>query len=103
MCDGYTRATGKIGFWAYTGATGMSVRVGIDDSDGTERSVARSIPANTWTYVSWTLADSAQWDAWSGGNGAITAGTVTLDAIWIERANTAYDVNFYIDDVQIVN
>ena len=98
-----SRATGKIGFWAYTGATGMSVRVGIDDSDGTERSVARSIPANTWTYVSWTLADSAQWDAWSGGNGAITAGTVTLDAIWIERANTAYDVNFYIDDVQIVN
>lgn len=97
-----SRANGKVGFWAYTGATGMSVRVGIDDSDGTERSVARSIPANTWTYVSWTLADSAQWNAWSGGNGAITAGTVTLDAIWIERANTAYDVNFYIDDVQIV-
>lgn len=97
-----TRANGKIGFWAYTGATGMSVRVGIDDSDGTERSVARALPANTWTYVSWTLADAAQWDAWSGGNGAITAATVTLDAVWLERANTAYDVNVYIDDVQIV-
>ena len=97
-----TRANGKIGFWAWTGATGMSVRVGIDDSDGTERSSAKSIPANTWTYVSWSLADAAQWDAWSGGNGTITAASVTLDAIWIERANTAYDVNFYIDDVQIV-
>lgn len=97
-----TRANGKVGFWAWTGATGMSVRVGIDDSDGTERSTAKSIPANTWTYVSWSLADAAQWDAWSGGNGTITAATVTLDAIWIERANTAYDVNFYIDDVQIV-
>lgn len=97
-----TRSNGKIGFWAYTGATGMSVRVGIDDSDGTERSVARSLPANSWTYVSWSLADAAQWDAWSGGNGAITAGTVTLDAIWMQRANTAFDVNVYIDDVQIV-
>ena len=97
-----TRTNGKVGFWAWTGATGMSVRVGIDDSDGTERSTAKSIPANTWTYVSWSLADAAQWDAWSGGNGTITAATVTLDAIWLERANTAYDVNFYIDDVQIV-
>lgn len=97
-----TRSTGKVGFWVWTGGTGMSVRVGIDDSDGTERSTARSIPANSWTYVSWTLADAAQWDAWSGGNGSITAASVTLDAIWLERANTAYDVNVYIDDVQVV-
>lgn len=97
-----TRSNGKVGFWVWTGGTGMSVRVGIDDSDGTERSTARSIPANSWTYVSWSLADSAQWNAWSGGNGAITAASVTLDAIWLERANTAYDVNVYIDDVQVV-
>ena len=97
-----TRANGKIGFWVWTGGSGMSVRVGIDDSDGTERSTARSIPANSWTYVSWSLADAAQWSAWSGGNGSITAASVTLDAIWLERANTAYDVNVYIDDVQVV-
>lgn len=98
-----TRANGTVGFWVWTGGTGMSVRVGIDDSDGTERSTAKSIPANTWTYVSWALGTAANWSAWSGGNGTITASTVTLDAIWLERANTAYDVNVYIDDVQIKN
>ncbi|WP_282297333.1 peptidoglycan recognition family protein [Stenotrophomonas sp. PS02289] len=98
-----TRATGKIGFWVWTGGSGVSVGVGIDDSDGTERSTSKAVPANTWTYVSWPLADSAQWSAWSGGDGTISAATVTLDAIWLYRANTAYDVNVYIDDVQVVD
>ncbi len=98
-----TRANGSIGFWVWTGGTGMSVGVGIDDSDGTERSTSKAIAANTWTYVSWSLTDAAQWNAWVNGNGAITAGTVTLDAIWLYRANTAYDVNVYIDDVQVRN
>ncbi len=96
-----TRANGRVGFWVYTGATGMSAAVGIDDSDGTERSIARAIPANTWTYLEWRLDDAAQWDAWVGGaNGAITASTVKLDAVWFYRAQTAYDVNLYMDDVQ---
>lgn len=98
-----TRANGRIGFWVYSGGTGMSAAVGIDDSDGTERSIARSIPANTWTYLEWSLTDSSQWNAWVGGNGAITASTVTLDAIWLFRAQTSYDVYVYIDDVQIRN
>ena len=51
--------TGSVGFWVYAGGSGMSVAVGIDDSDGTERSVTRAIPANRWTYVSWSLADAA--------------------------------------------
>lgn len=97
-----SRASGKIGFWVWSGGSGVSVGVGIDDSDGTERSTSKSIPANTWTYVSWPLADSSQWNAWSGGNGAITASSVTLDAIWLYHANTAYDINVYIDDVQVV-
>lgn len=96
-----TRANGKVGFWVYAGGSGMSVGLGIDDSDGTERSVSRALPANSWTYVSWSLTDAGQWNAWVGGNGAITAGTVKLDAIWLYRAQTAYDVNVYIDDVQI--
>jgi hypothetical protein len=98
-----TRANGKIGFWVYSGGSGMKVGVGIDDSDGTERSITKTLAANTWTYVSWSLTDAAQWNAWVGGNGAITAGTVKLDAIWLYRAQTAYDVNVYIDDVQIRN
>lgn len=98
-----TRANGSIGFWVYSGGSGMSVAVGIDDSDGTERSISRSIPANTWTWVSWSLTDAAQWNAWVGGNGAITAGTVKLDAIWLYHANTSYDINVYIDDVQVRN
>ena len=98
-----SRANGRIGFWAFAAGSGMSVAVGIDDSDGTERSVSRALPANQWTYVQWNLTDAAQWNAWVGGNGAITAGTVRLDAIWLYRAQTSYDVNVYIDDVQINN
>lgn len=98
-----TRANGKVGFWVYSGGTGMSAALGIDDSDGTERSIARTIPANTWTYLEWNLADASQWNAWVGGNGAITASSVTLDAIWFYRAQTAYNVFVYIDDVQIRN
>ncbi|MFA7319939.1 MAG: N-acetylmuramoyl-L-alanine amidase [Dokdonella sp.] len=93
---------GRVGFWVFAAGTGMQVGVGIDDSDGTERSVSRSLPANTWTYVEWSLSDAAQWSAWAGSsNGAITASNVTLDAIWLYHANTAYTVNTYIDDVQI--
>ena len=93
---------GRVGFWVFAAGTGMKVGVGIDDSDGTERSVSRSLTANQWTYVEWKLSDSAQWNAWAGGsNGTINASKVTLDAIWIYRAETAYTVNTYIDDVQI--
>ncbi len=98
-----SRANGSVGFWVFAGGSGMSVGVGIDDSDGTERSVSRSIPANTWTYVSWSLTDANQWNAWVGGNGAISASSVKLDAIWLYHANTSYDINVYIDDVQARN
>lgn len=98
-----SRSNGKVGFWVYSGGTGLSAALGVDDSDGTERSIARAIPANTWTYLEWNLTDANQWDAWVGGNGAITAGTVTLDAIWLYRAQTAYNVFVYLDDVQIKN
>lgn len=81
----------------------MTAAVAIDDSDGTERSIMRSIPANTWTYLEWNLSDAAQWNAWVGGNGAISAANVTLDAIWFYRAQTRYNVHVYIDDVQIRN
>lgn len=91
---------GKVGFWVYVGGTGFKVGLGIDDSDGTERSVTRAVAANTWTWVEWNLTTASQWNAWVGGNGAITAANVTLDAIWIERAHTTYTVNLYLDDVR---
>ena len=96
-----TRANGRVGFWVYAGGSGMSVAVGIDDSDGTERSTSRALAANAWTYVEWSLTDAAQWNPWVGNaNGAITAASVKLDAVWLYRAQTSYDVNVYIDDVQ---
>jgi len=91
---------GRVGFWIYVGGSGFNVGVGVDDGAATERSVLRSVPANTWTYLEWNLADAAQWNAWVGGNGTIDAATVTLDAIWLERAHTTFTVNAYIDDVQ---
>lgn len=96
-----SRSTGKIGFWVYAAGSGAQVAVGIDDSDGTERSSLRSLAANTWTYVEWTLSDAAQWNAWAGNaNGAITAATVKLDAVWLFHANTSYTLNVYVDNVQ---
>ncbi|HSX62200.1 MAG TPA: peptidoglycan recognition family protein [Tahibacter sp.] len=91
---------GRVGFWVYVAGAGFSVGVGIDDGAATERSTLRSVAANTWTYVEWNLADANQWNAWVGGNGAIDAANVTIDAIWLERAHTTYTVNAYIDEVQ---
>ncbi|MCB1049303.1 MAG: N-acetylmuramoyl-L-alanine amidase [Acidobacteria bacterium] len=93
------KAGGRVGFWIFSGGSGLSAAVGVDDSDGTERSIAKSIPANQWTYLGWKLDDSAEWNAWVGGNGIITASSVTLDAIWFFRAETSYTVYLYLDDV----
>lgn len=94
---------GRIGFWVYAAGTGLSAALGVDDSDGTERSIARTIPANTWTYLEWRLDENQHWNAWVGGNGFITSPTVTLDAIWLFRAQTRYPVYVYIDQLQISN
>lgn len=93
------KAGGRLGAWFYTGATGVAVRYLVDDSDGTEISVARTLPANTWTFHEVKLDDSAEWDPWASGNGTITAANVTLDAIVVERAQTSFDVVIYVDNV----
>ena len=94
------KAGGRLGFWAYTAAPGVTLQMAVDDSDGTERSVARALPTNVWTFVEWRLDDQAQWNPWAGGNGTITAARVTLDAIWFLRAQNAAPIFIYIDDVQ---
>ncbi len=91
---------GRLGFWVHVAGSGFSVGIGIDDSDGTERSTQRAVAANTWTWVEWNLVDAAVWNAWVGGNGAITAANVTVDAIWLERAHTTHVVNAYLDEVR---
>ncbi|WP_363799119.1 SpoIID/LytB domain-containing protein [Lysobacter firmicutimachus] len=97
-------ARGRVGFWVYTGASGMTASLSIDDSDGTERAVARAIPSGQWTWLEWALDDPAQWNAWAGAsNGSIDAASVRLDAVWFLREQTRYDVNLYLDDVQIVH
>jgi hypothetical protein len=94
------KAGGRIGAWFYTGASGVRVRFLVDDSDGTEISNPVTLPQNQWFYYEVRLEDSAQWSAWAGGNGIVTAGEVTLDAIVFERAQTSWDVYLYVDDVQ---
>ena len=98
-----TKAGGHLGFWVYPAATGVSVAVSVDDSDGTERSVAKALPANAWTWVEWRLDDGAQWDPWAGGDGIITSTTAaTLDAIWFYRANAnGATVAVAVDDVRL--
>lgn len=91
---------GKLGLWVFVAGGGFSVGLGVDDSDGTERSILRAVPANAWTWFEWNLADAAAWNAWVGGNGAITAANVTLDAVWLERAHTTYTVNIHLDEVR---
>lgn len=93
---------GRVGMWVYSGGSGMSVAVGLDDSDGTERSDLRSIPADRWTFVEWRINDSSQWNSWVGGNGSINASTVTMDAVWFFRNQTSFNVFVYIDDVQYI-
>jgi N-acetyl-anhydromuramyl-L-alanine amidase AmpD len=91
---------GNVGFWVMTGASGLEVAVGIDDSDGTERSDRIALTPGQWTFVKWKLDDANQWNTWVGGNGQLDATQVTLDAIWFYRNQTAWNVYVYIDDVQ---
>ena len=91
---------GKVGFWVYSGGSGLTAAIGMDDSDGTERSDQKSIPANQWTFLEWSLDNSADWNAWYAGNGQLDATQVSIDAIWFFRAQTSYNVYLYIDDVQ---
>lgn len=94
------KAGGRLGFWAYTAAPGVTLQMAVDDSDGTERSLAKTLPTGVWTYLEWKLDDGAHWDAWVAGNGTITAAQVTLDSIWFLREQNTADLFIYIDDVQ---
>jgi N-acetyl-anhydromuramyl-L-alanine amidase AmpD len=94
------KAGGRVGAWFFTAAPGVTISLTVDDSDGTEQSIAKAVPVNTWTFLEWKLDDQAEWDAWAGAsNGTITAANVTLDAIIFKRVQNANDVFIYVDDV----
>lgn len=95
-----TRSGGRVGFWAYTTASGVSVSVLIDDGSAIESATSKSLPASAWTYFEWKLDDAAQWNNYYNGNGTIDASSVTIDALLFSRAQTSSTVYLYIDDVQ---
>lgn len=97
-----SKSGGRVGFWIMSTGSGMKVAIGVDDSDGTERSDKISLNTNQWTYVEWQLDNSSQWNPWYNGNGSINS-DVSIDAIWLFRNQTSYTVNVYIDDVQYIS
>ncbi|MEM9752695.1 MAG: family 10 glycosylhydrolase [Planctomycetota bacterium] len=76
-------ADGYLGFWLRTLDDGLTVRVAVDDTEGTaERGLAQDIIADgNWHLYEWNLDDDDQWEGWVSGNGQINGQTVTLDSI----------------------
>lgn len=98
-----TKAGGRLGLWVYTTTSGVSIALGIDDTDGTERSTKKTITTGSWQYLEWKLDDSAQWDPWYNGNGTLdNTSSLKLDAIWIFRTNNSASLKLYLDDVTYV-
>lgn len=92
--------TGVIYFWlkTSTAGSGATVRVWLDDSDGTEQSA--TIPVindGAWHKYQWNLSGSG-FSAVTG-NGVLTASNLTLDAIVLEKPNGASQWISYIDNV----
>lgn len=93
--------TGTLYFYLKTTSaqTGATVRIWVDDSDGTEQSPPITvINDGAWHKYSWSLSNFNGVGA-VGGNGAIDAASVTLDAIILSQPNTSATWTAYIDDV----
>jgi hypothetical protein len=93
--------SGKISFWMKTSTanTGATVYVWIDDSDGTEQSIAKSIYNDgVWHLYEFDLTNF-QGSAVTG-NGVINGPNVTLDAIMLSRNHSTTNWYFWIDEVK---
>ncbi len=84
-------AEGYLGFWLRTLDAGITVRIAVDDVEGTaERGLEKPVIADgTWNLYQWDLGDDAQWEGWVNGNGEINGQTVTLDSIQFFGAGDA--------------
>ena len=91
---------GQIGFWLMTLTEGVSVRLTIDDVEGTaERGVEIPVIADgQWHRYAWDLDDDSQWEGWVNGDGLIEGATVTMDSIQFFGA-TANQATLYLDNV----
>ncbi|MCO6044901.1 PEP-CTERM sorting domain-containing protein [Aeoliella sp. ICT_H6.2] len=94
--------TGTIGYWLKTTTSGLTTRIGIDDSaDSTERSnVVSVVDDGAWHFYGWDLADTSNWNAWVGDSNGEINGSGSIDAIWIS-SSAAPDSNVLVslDDV----
>lgn len=94
-------ARGTISFYlkTTTAAAGASVRIWIDDTDGTEESPALAIINDgQWHRYAWDL-ENFSGAAVNTGNGRINGAAATLDSIVLAQPNTATAWTVYIDDL----
>ncbi len=97
----YSAKNGIIYFWLKTNTArpGATVRIWIDDTDGTLQSPAISIINDgQWHRYAWNLNNFGGTPV-STGNSVIDAINLTLDAIILEQSNTSIQWTAYIDDV----
>ncbi|MEM6750558.1 MAG: family 10 glycosylhydrolase [Planctomycetota bacterium] len=89
---------GFVGFWLKTTDPGLSVRLAIDDIDGTaERGLAKNVVADgEWNLYEWDLSDNSAWEGWVNGDGTVEGQTITLDSIQFFGEG---DAVIYLDDV----
>jgi hypothetical protein len=80
-------AQGYVGFFLKTTDEGLEVGIGIDDgassgSTGLEESTSWPVIADgKWHLYEWDLADAAQWNNFSGGNGTIGGPNAYIDSL----------------------
>lgn len=93
---------GHVGYFVKIVTPGLSdgdvlVSLNLDDSDGNEQGVLRSVPTDgEWHLVEWDLDSADDWNTFAGGNGVIDAESVTLDAMYL-ASPTNRDVIVYWD------
>jgi hypothetical protein len=93
---------GIVKLWLKTSnaASGSTVQIYIDDSDGTEGSKTISV-INDGAWHGYVF-DLTTWSGVnvSGGNGKIDGANVTLDAIVLNSPNRSGTWTAYVDDVE---
>jgi hypothetical protein len=77
---------GFIGYWLKTTTPGLTTAINLDENltRMIESGVARDVVADgEWHLYEWNLADPAQWDSFSNGDGDIDGPITTADSIFV--------------------
>lgn len=94
-------ASGTVSLWlkTSTAASGATIRLWFDDTDGTEESPALLINNDgQWHRYTWDLENFGGTSP-DTGNGVINGSTITLDSIVLSQPNTSSSWTLYIDDL----